>query len=77
MLEKIKPAAAEIPNNVQPRTSRNVEFVQKVAESNVRLVMQQIRERSAVLREMLDEGKIALEGGMYDLATGKVNLWPD
>jgi len=25
---------------------------------------------------MLDAGKIGLEGGMYDLASGQVHLWP-
>src|SRR5215472_6044599 len=77
LLDKIKPAAAQVPGTVQPRTSKNDEFVQKVAEANVRLVMQQIREQSPILRQMLDERKIGLEGGMYDLATGKVHLWPN
>jgi carbonic anhydrase len=77
LLDKIKPAAAQVPEDVRPRTSKNDEFVQKVAEANVRLVMWQIRERSPILRQMIDEGKIGLEGGMYDLATGKVHLWPN
>jgi carbonic anhydrase len=77
LLDKIKPAAAQVPENVQPRTSKNDAFVQKVAEANVRLVMRQIRDQSPILRQMLDEGKIGLEGGMYDLATGKVHLWPN
>jgi len=76
LLDKIKPAAAQVPNDVQPRTSKNEYFVQRTAEANVRLVMQQIRDRSAILREMLDAGTIALEGGMYNLATGEVHLWP-
>jgi carbonic anhydrase len=76
LLDKIKPAAAQVPANVQPRTSKNDDFVQKTADANVRLVMQQIRERSTILREMLDAGTIALEGGMYNLATGEVTLWP-
>jgi carbonic anhydrase len=38
--------------------------------------MQQIRERSPVLREMLDQGKIGLVGGMYDLETGEVHFFP-
>ena len=76
LLDKIKPAAAQIPNDVQPRNSKNEYFVQRTAEANVRLVMEQIRERSAILREMLDAGTIALEGGMYNLANGEVHLWP-
>jgi carbonic anhydrase len=76
LLDKIKPAIAQVPDSVQPRTAKNDDFVQKVADANVRLIMQQIRDQSPILREMLDGGKIGLEGGMYDLASGQVHLWP-
>ena len=76
LLDKIKPVIAQVPQTVQPRTAKNDDFVQKVADANVRLVMQQIRDQSPILREMLDAGKIGLEGGMYDLASGQVHLWP-
>jgi carbonic anhydrase len=72
LLEKIKPAAQQIAQNVQPRTSKNKKFVQQVAENNVRLVTHQIRERSALLRQMLDAGQIRLVGAMYDLVSGEV-----
>jgi carbonic anhydrase len=75
LLAKIKPAMDAVPTGVQPRTSKNAEFVDAVAEANVRLVMKEIRERSPILREMLDEGRIALVGGMYDLTTGKVRFF--
>jgi len=75
LLAKIKPAVDAVPTEVQPRTSKNLEFVDKVAEANVRLVMQQIRERSTILREMIDQGQIGLVGGMYDLSTGEVHFF--
>jgi carbonic anhydrase len=75
LLARIKPAVAQVPDNGQPRTSKNDEFVQEVAEANVRLVTQQIREQSPILREMLDAGKIGLVGGMYDLSTGEVHFF--
>lgn len=74
LLDKIKPAIDAVPDDGQPRNSKNPEFVDKVAEANVRLVMQQIRERSPILRQMLDEGKIGMVGGMYDLSTGQVHF---
>ncbi len=77
LLDKIKPAIDAVPDDGQPRTSKNPEFVDKVAEANVHLVMQQIRERSPVLRQMLDEGKIGIVGGMYDLSTGNVRFFPN
>jgi carbonic anhydrase len=75
LLDKIKPAIEAVPAQVQPRTSNNHEFVDKVAEANVRLVMHQVRERSPVLREMLDQGRIGLVGGIYDLSTGEVRFF--
>jgi carbonic anhydrase len=75
LLTKIKPAIAEVPSEVQPRDSKNMAFVDDVAKANVRLVMQQIRERSPILKEMLDKGEINLVGGMYDLSTGEVTFY--
>jgi carbonic anhydrase len=74
LLSRIKPAIDQVPSDSAPRNSQNLEYVDKVAEANVRLVMRQIRERSPVLREMLDQGKIALVGGMYDLSTGRIRF---
>lgn len=75
LLDKVKPAMDNVPSDVTPRTTKNPEYVDQVAEANVRLVMKQIRERSPVLREMIDSGQIGLVGGMYDLSTGKVTFF--
>jgi carbonic anhydrase len=75
LLDKIKPAINDVPDNGQPRTSKNPEFVDEVAEANVRLVMREIPERSPILKEMIDSGQIGLVGGMYDLNTGKVRFF--
>lgn len=75
LLAKVKPAIAAVPAGVQPRTSKNYAFVDAVSEANVKLVLQEIRERSPVLREMLDKGEIGIVGGLYDLKTGKVQFY--
>jgi carbonic anhydrase len=75
LLNKIQPATTQVPAAVQPRSSRNLEFVDDVSAANVRLVMQQIRERSPILREMIDQNQIGLVGGMYDLSTGAVHFF--
>ena len=77
LLAKIKPAMDAVPADMEPRTSKNPEFVNAVAEANVRLVMKEIRERSPILREMIDQGKVGLVGGMYDVSTGKVRFFDD
>lgn len=75
LLERIKPAIAAVVDDGQPRSAKNDAFVQKVADANVHLVMQQIRDRSPVLRQMIDKGEIGLVGGMYDLSTGEVHFF--
>jgi carbonic anhydrase len=75
LLNKIQPAMTQVPAGVQPRNSKNLEFVDDVSEANVRLVMQQIRERSPILREMINQNQISLVGGMYDLSTGAVHFF--
>jgi carbonic anhydrase len=75
LLARIKPAIEHVPADGQPRNSKNLQFVDKVSEMNVQLVLQQIRERSPVLREMIDNGQIGLVGGMYDLSTGEVHFY--
>lgn len=75
LLDKIQPAVNEVPENVQPRNSKNERFVEMVAEANVREAMKQVRGQSPIVREMLDKGEIAMVGGIYDISTGKVNFF--
>ena len=77
LLAQIKPAMDRVPADVQPRDASNAKFVDQVAEANVRLVMEQIRQRSPILRELLEKGQIGLVGGMYDLSTGEVRFLGD
>jgi carbonic anhydrase len=58
-----------------PRTSKNDKFVQAVTEKNVQLTMQKLRDRSVLLRGMIDKGEIGLVGAMYDVSTGKVTFY--
>ena len=48
--------------------------VTRVAEKNVLQSMQQIRAGSPYLAKHIEEGKVALVGGMYDVATGRVTF---
>ena len=59
------------------KTGRNYDYVDKVAATQVRQTLTLIRERSPVMRELEQQGKIKLAGSMYDLKTGRVNLLPD
>ena len=70
LLAKIQPAVAA----ASCGSSKDEACVTKVAEQNVRQSMKEIHERSPFLTKYLDEGKVELVGGMYDVATGKVTF---
>jgi carbonic anhydrase len=74
-LANINPAVNAVQGDYSPRTSKNNKFVQAVIEKNVQLTMQKLRDRSVVLREMIDKGEIGLVGAMYDLSNGKVTFY--
>ena len=74
-LANINPAVRAVQGDFTPRTSENEKFVQAVTEKNVRLTLQKLRDRSVILREMIDKGEIGLVGAMYDLGTGKVTFY--
>lgn len=76
LLHKIK-AAVKVthePSDATKRNSKNIEFVNTVAEKNVQLTIEDIRSLSPVLKDMEDIGEIAIVGAMYDIADGKVHF---
>jgi carbonic anhydrase len=76
-LAQLDPALKAVPAEVTPRNAKNADFVQKVADANVRLTVARVLEQSPVLKEMVDAGQLGVIGGMYDLSTGKVNFFAD
>ena len=75
LLSKIRPAVNAVPepSEASERTSKNLDFVNTVAEKNVQLTIDNIRTQSPVLKEMEDNGEILIVGGMYDISNGKVS----
>ncbi|MGB0789200.1 MAG: carbonic anhydrase, partial [Marinirhabdus sp.] len=74
---KIEPAVAAVeePKDEAERNSKNIDFVNTVAKKNVMMTIAKIREDSPVLKEMEDNGAIAIIGGMYDIGTGGVTFY--
>ena len=73
-LANINPAVMAVQGNYTTRSSKDAKFVQAVAEMNVHLTMKKLRDRSVVLREMLDKGEIKMIGAMYDVNTGNIKF---
>ena len=77
LLHKIDEAIDIETETTNNRTSKNLEFVERVAQLNVLLVKQHITERSPILAKMIEDAEIALIGGMYDVASGAVEFYDD
>ena len=63
LLDKIKPAV-QATEYAGERSSKNYEFVDAVAKTNVRLALEELRRRSEVLAGLEKEGKIKVSGSM-------------
>lgn len=73
MLAKIKPSVEATPGDGD-RSSANGEFVSNVVRTNVELTIENMRSRSEMLRDLESEGKIAIVGAVYDVASGRVSF---
>ena len=79
IINMIKPAIRheKTVTNIEDRTSKNPEFVEKINELNVRYQIDTIIRLSDIVDEMLEKHQVGIIGGMYDLNTGKVNFLED
>ncbi|MBQ4913208.1 carbonic anhydrase [Maribacter sp. MMG018] len=77
LINKIEPAVAAVkePADESLRNSKNLEFVDMVAEKNVQMTLDNIRKRSSVLAEMEEKNEIMIVGAMYDISTGAVKFY--
>lgn len=77
IINHIRPAVRQEKTVMQHRDSNNEDFVTKVCELNVKTQIKQIMHSSDIIEDLVNEKKIGLIGGVYDLATGKVNFLSD
>lgn len=75
LLSKIQPAVYDEKTETENRNSSNSDFVEKVAEINVKRTVHSITERSPILKEMIEKGEIELIGGMHNISTGEVTFY--
>lgn len=73
LLARIRPAIAQTRYEGE-RSSKNAEFVDAVARSNVLHTIDQIRKRSDVLVKLEKEGRIKITGAMYHLSGGRLEF---
>jgi carbonic anhydrase len=73
LLARIKPAIPETKFDGE-KSSKNANYVDAVARTNVTRALAEIRRRSPVLEELEKKGNIKITGAMYDLANGRVDF---
>ena len=74
VLEPIIEAVDAETTTAGARDSSNDDFVDRVAESNVRRTIMEIRERSDLLSGLADRGRLTVVGAMYDVRSGLVRM---
>lgn len=66
LVNQIKPAIKSNPNNPN--------IIDETAKNNVKITIMDILNKSDVIREMVNEKKVAIAGAFYDIETGAVTF---
>lgn len=74
LLDRIQPSVVEAKQKLPGLAVTDEKLIEEMAALNVHHVLQQIREQSPVLRELINSGKVSLVGGIHHLASGKVQF---
>lgn len=74
LLNKVQPSVYLEKSVTEDRTSNNSEFVEKVAEIQVKRSVEAIIERSVILRQMIENGEIGVVGAVYNVETGEAEF---
>jgi carbonic anhydrase len=77
LLQKIKPAVAQAAKETGTSDCNHAAFIDTVAKDNVMMVMKQIQANSPVIRQLIEDGKIGIVGGIQDIRTGKVTFFDE
>jgi len=77
LLSKLQPAVYQEQMTTGDRSSKNSDFVENVAEINVKRMVKSILQRSYILEQMVENGEIGIIGAMYNVETGVVEFYAD
>lgn len=75
LLDEVKVCLPLETTETGDRSSKNKSFVNKVALLNVHHSISQILDKSSIIREHAEAGKIRIIPAMYDIATGVVSFY--
>ena len=73
LLSNLTPAVDQVKGSISsPHDSSNTTFVNAAIQENVNQTIDQIRSMSPILKDLEDNGQIQFKGGVYKLASVKV-----
>ncbi len=76
LLDKIQPAVESVEKGeITENSTLDYPMEDQVAERNVEMMVEQIKQRSKVLRDMEAGSEIGIVGAMYDIETGLVEFY--
>lgn len=76
-LANIAPAVYAVTDVEGERSSANADYVQAVAHQNVEMTVQNMVDRSPVIRGLVESGDLIVVGAMHNVATGAVEFFED
>ena len=71
LVNKLQPAVEAVKNEIGPNDALDIN---QIAEVNVTLTIEDIKQKSPILRDMFEKREIGISGAMYDVNTGKVDF---
>lgn len=77
LLNKIQPVINQFKTKTNDANLSGNQIADQIAQENVRHTMQAIVKESSIIKQLIDENKISLQGAMYDVKTGQVEFLKD
>ena len=71
LIGKLKPAVEAVQKTSEQESDVSID---QIAEMNVLMTIENIKQQSPILKELLNKKKIKITGAMYDVASGKVSF---
>lgn len=74
LLDKVQPAIDIVKAKNDGQENVTPAFIEAVAEANTLHTLDEVLNRSAILKEMYEKGEIGIAAGMYSVETGEVKF---
>lgn len=74
LLQQLQPSVQTAEATLQSSDCTDATLVDAIAKRNVINMVQQIPQKSSIIAELVQQGKVKIIGAMYDVSTGKITF---